>query len=372
MVQSAAAARPQNHRRLAAVAVAVATSRLLERRFGGRPTKESRRGRANTSRRDPIARHGYRDAASSFGGVKGSLVLESDSTPSNLYELFRLSEDASPAQIKKAYYKMQKICHPDVAGEDGEEMCILLNDAYQVLGDKEEKLKYDERLQFGGNNQIVLAPEGGPEGVDHWDAGKSPMWQTKGRAGTWQRNLEPELNWASMPLSKSYWAKVAGEERGERWYDQLFLFVDEWQCIGCRNCCDIAPQTFTMDPHTSRARVFAQWNHPEDYMEAAKDSCPVECIHWVSREELQSLEYVTASEMWRVGGMLPCSMALRQGIYTGAVFDVFGEANAFQSRNHKDLRDKAKIARTMLGEYEDRISDVLKNMTTGLRSGLNF
>jgi len=39
----------------------------------------------------------------------------------------QVEEGADPSQIKSAYRKLQKKVHPDIAGEQGHEMSMLLN-----------------------------------------------------------------------------------------------------------------------------------------------------------------------------------------------------------------------------------------------------
>lgn len=36
------------------------------------------------------------------------------------------------------------------------------------------------------------------------------------------------------------------------------VFVDEFSCIGCRNCNNVCPKTFTMEEEYGRARVMVQ------------------------------------------------------------------------------------------------------------------
>jgi NAD-dependent dihydropyrimidine dehydrogenase PreA subunit len=37
------------------------------------------------------------------------------------------------------------------------------------------------------------------------------------------------------------------------------VFVDEFTCIGCKQCVWQAPATFRIEPEHGRSRVFAQW-----------------------------------------------------------------------------------------------------------------
>lgn len=62
----------------------------------------------------------------------------------DLYELLGLESDASQNDIRSAYRWLQKRCHPDIVGEAGHDMSILLNDAYAVLSDPNRRALYDE------------------------------------------------------------------------------------------------------------------------------------------------------------------------------------------------------------------------------------
>src|SRR5712692_9349344 len=61
------------------------------------------------------------------------------------YESLGVSRTASDEEIKKAFRKLARKYHPDVAkGKGTEEKFKEINEAYEVLGDPAKRKKYDE------------------------------------------------------------------------------------------------------------------------------------------------------------------------------------------------------------------------------------
>lgn len=66
------------------------------------------------------------------------------------YAILEISENADGQEIKKAYRKLVKKYHPDVAGKDAakqkqlEKMYAIVQEAYECLGDEEKRKRYDE------------------------------------------------------------------------------------------------------------------------------------------------------------------------------------------------------------------------------------
>ncbi|MES2996941.1 MAG: DnaJ C-terminal domain-containing protein [Verrucomicrobiota bacterium] len=92
------------------------------------------------------------------------------------YEVLGVAKDASQDEIRKAFRKLARKYHPDVAAEKStaEEKFKEINEAYEVLSDPEKRKKYDT---LGANwNQ----PGGG---AAYPDGGFGRQYQTAGGAG---------------------------------------------------------------------------------------------------------------------------------------------------------------------------------------------
>lgn len=73
----------------------------------------------------------------------------------SLYETLEISDNASEAEIKKAYRKLARQYHPDVNKDKGaEDKFKEINSAYEILSDKQKKQQYDMHgdSMFGGQN----------------------------------------------------------------------------------------------------------------------------------------------------------------------------------------------------------------------------
>ncbi len=73
----------------------------------------------------------------------------------SLYKTLEINDNASEAEIKKAYRKLARKYHPDVnKDKDAEDKFKEINSAYEILSDKEKKAQYDMHgdSMFGGQN----------------------------------------------------------------------------------------------------------------------------------------------------------------------------------------------------------------------------
>ncbi|MCP4630732.1 MAG: DnaJ domain-containing protein [bacterium] len=69
----------------------------------------------------------------------------------NYYEMLGIDPKAGSAEIKRAYHDQLKIRHPDKNAdriEEAEEITKILNQAYGVLSDPEQRKQYDRMLRY--------------------------------------------------------------------------------------------------------------------------------------------------------------------------------------------------------------------------------
>ena len=246
--------------------------------------------------------------------------------PGDFYSLIQVPRDATPAEIKKAYRRLQKACHPDIAGEAGSDVCTILNEAYDVLMNDNARAAYDAEMKELERMTQEFMKRGAP-GDD----------EDEGQGG-----------YTGEPLSK-YKGKdpAAGYPRA--------VFVNECLCIGCKQCVLAAPKTFAMDEQYGRARVFAQWDDDEEDINVAIESCPVDCIHFVKENNLPILEYaMTKCERTSVASMMSGS---------ARVDDPFDVANQMIRRGEErygrlglDPNDALK-GKSLVGKMKKRIRE---------------
>uniref|UniRef100_A0A804UC65 DNAJ heat shock N-terminal domain-containing protein n=1 Tax=Zea mays TaxID=4577 RepID=A0A804UC65_MAIZE len=246
------------------------------------------RGRWSVRRRDP------RVFATS---TEADRERSEEDVADDYYSVLGVMPDATPEEIKKAYYSCMKECHPDLSGDhpDVTNFCMFINEVYSVLSDPAQRAVYDEIHGYTATAINPFFDDSAPK--DH-------------------------------------------------------VFVDEFTCIGCKNCANICPGVFQIEEDFGRSRVYSQSGSTE-LIQDAIDSCPVDCIHWTSAAQLSLLE----NEMRRVErvnvGLMLAGM--------GASINVFRMASARWEKR------QAKVLVLLLCEH-DHLQDKNTNRMPSFRS----
>ncbi len=58
------------------------------------------------------------------------------------------------------------------------------------------------------------------------------------------------------------------------------VYIVEEECIACGMCEEICPEVFKLNEERNVAEVLKPEGGPENLVQEAINSCPVECIHW--------------------------------------------------------------------------------------------
>ena len=58
------------------------------------------------------------------------------------------------------------------------------------------------------------------------------------------------------------------------------VVIETDECIGCGSCAEFCPDVFELDEEIEKAKVILPEGGPEECIEEAISTCPVECIHW--------------------------------------------------------------------------------------------
>ncbi|ERN13386.1 hypothetical protein AMTRI_Chr09g41660 [Amborella trichopoda] len=77
----------------------------------------------------------------------------------SLYEVLSLPSGASTAEIKAAYRRLVRLCHPDVAKDTSTDAFIRINSAYTTLSDPQKRADYDRKFVFRQFYSSPLSPQ---------------------------------------------------------------------------------------------------------------------------------------------------------------------------------------------------------------------
>ncbi len=71
--------------------------------------------------------------------------------PEDYYKILGIRRDASMPEIRRAYYRLAKECHPDRAGDAAKSRFQKLQEAYETLADGRKRVDYDRSISSPKN-----------------------------------------------------------------------------------------------------------------------------------------------------------------------------------------------------------------------------
>lgn len=130
------------------------------------------------------------------------------------YQILGVSRSASPDEIRKAFRKLARQYHPDVAKDKktAEEKFKEINEAYEVLNDPEKRKKYDTL---------------GPNWQQGADFTPPPGWQQRARPGFRANGRGQEFHFGGTGFS-DFFEAFFGTQAGGRGRRSVFG-EEEWE-----------------------------------------------------------------------------------------------------------------------------------------------
>ncbi|MFP4313550.1 MAG: J domain-containing protein [Alphaproteobacteria bacterium] len=88
--------------------------------------------------------------------------------PVSYYEVLQVSQSADDAEIRKAYYRMAKLFHPDRHPQErrlAELRFRLINEAYTQLKTKQKRLQYNKSYRQAVHNYKTMSAQAGNDNI---------------------------------------------------------------------------------------------------------------------------------------------------------------------------------------------------------------
>ena len=155
-------------------------------------------------------------------------------TKRDYYEVLGVPKNASEEEIKKAYRKLAKECHPDLHpnDKDAEARFKELNEANEVLSDPDKRARYDQFGMDGPQNPFAGAGGGGFDFSGFGDLGGMGSIFDQLFGGMGGMNSQQRRNAPRAGQDLQYELKVSFEEAALG-CEKSFEFYREETCTVC-------------------------------------------------------------------------------------------------------------------------------------------
>jgi molecular chaperone DnaJ len=170
----------------------------------------------------------------------------------NHYQTLEVSQQATQKEIKQAYRRLAKCCHPDLNNKAvNKEKIVEVNAAYEVLGDPQRRRSYDRQLRSGySEDSFVRREERTAQAQAHYQHRRQQAKEADDRQTRWVKEVYLPVSKLINSIIKPLDAEIESLS-GDPFDDELMSLFQEY-LEDCRTNLDRAQKIFSSQPNPTK------------------------------------------------------------------------------------------------------------------------
>lgn len=175
----------------------------------------------------------------------------------NYYETLEVSTRATQAEIKQAYRRLAKLFHPDSQCESAtHEKIVILNQAYEVLGDPKRRRVYDQQLFSHSSYQASSQRQQRNEAAQtYYRQQRRHTYDSDTQLEKWLREVYTPVDRLVYRILKPLDQEI--EDLSADPFDDLLMDNFQRYLEDCRSYLNQAQQKFKSQPNPVKAAAVA-------------------------------------------------------------------------------------------------------------------
>ncbi len=189
----------------------------------------------------------------------------------NYYQILQVSQQATTLEIKQAYRRLVKEYHPDSQHQNANhEQIILINTAYEILSDSQNRRRYDQEL-LGNSEQFLQRRQQNTEYAQRaYQEQRQQRQQTQSNELTWLKDVYVPINRCILMILNPLEAEI--ETLSADPFDDRLMLVFEQYLQNCGRYFEKARLILMSQPNPSKyanlaANLYYCLNHISDGIE---------------------------------------------------------------------------------------------------------
>ena len=171
----------------------------------------------------------------------------------NHYQILEISPSASQGQIKQAYRRLAKRFHPDCGEAANHGQIILINAAYEVLGDPERRRTYDR--QFISNYPSAQRQQREAKAQEYYQHRRKAAQKTEIIFDFWLKEIYIPIHRLVSLIINSLEDQI--DDLAADPFDDDLMAVFKDYLLECRDYLQQAKQVFLSQPNPAQAAKIA-------------------------------------------------------------------------------------------------------------------